>query len=163
MSPHSIILFINEISHSFSLFNSRCPGFCAWDRKQQKQRVSCSQIVHSPPHEPDKRTHCEQNSCAIMRCKNKTMVQDCDRHRPRALCDHRGGTCHPATGSQESHSGRKSGKRKTKQELTSVQDRGKVKVEHIVLFRFTCCVFAPYLQFDRKSYFSKLFPTNVHL
>lgn len=71
----SLLYYPLQSINSFNPFNSLCAGFCAWDRKQQsKEIVSCSQIVHSPPHEADKQTHCEQSSFAIMGNNNKTMV-----------------------------------------------------------------------------------------
>lgn len=44
------------------------------ENSESKETVSYSQIVHSPPHEPDKQTQCERNNCAIMHNNNKPMV-----------------------------------------------------------------------------------------
>lgn len=73
MYPYSIILF-NQSIHSTRLTACVRGSMLGTGSSKSKETVSCSQIVHSPPHEADKQTHCEQNSFAIMGNNNKTMV-----------------------------------------------------------------------------------------
>lgn len=64
---------LQSIIHSTRLTACVRGSVLGTGNSKSKEIVSCSQIVHSPPHEADKQTHCEQNSFAIMG-NNETMV-----------------------------------------------------------------------------------------